>query len=57
VALRKITIDPFAATTMPSSQKYIPPSRKNQKDAANNQRMNLMPSISRSSGLDKGGDA
>lgn len=42
---------------MSSSQKYVPPSKRNQKDAVKNQQMTLMPSVSRSSGLEKGGDA
>jgi len=42
---------------MPSSQKYVPPSKINRNDAAKIQRMDLMPSVSRNSGLEKGGDA
>ena len=42
---------------MSSSQKYVPPSKRNKKNATKDHQMNLMPSVSRSSGLEKGGDA
>ncbi|KAF9651345.1 hypothetical protein BDM02DRAFT_858045 [Thelephora ganbajun] len=42
---------------MSTSQKYTPRSKKNNKNAVKNQQMDIMPSVSRSSGLEKGGDA
>lgn len=46
-----------SATVMSSFQKYVPPSKRNKKNATKIHQMDLMPSVSRSSGLEKGGDA